>query len=92
MTTPTERPVYFAAQCTGLNLFENASFMGYGLDSSYNVIMNQPVTLTTDQYNEWKRQDDSYIIKLVSEAIQNAVLTETVDQTIKETVEEFAKV
>jgi len=92
MAKITEQPAYFAAQCIGLNLFENASFMGYGLDTSYNVIMNQPITLTTDQYKEWKQQDDNYIIKLVSEAIQNAVLTETVQETVQETVEETVKV
>jgi len=86
MTQPTQQPVYFGAQCIGLNLFENASFMGYGLDTSYNVIMNQQITLTNDQYSEWKRQDDNYIIKLVAEAIQNTV---AVEQTIKETVDEF---
>ena len=89
-------PVYFGAQCIGLNLFENATFMGYGLDTSYNVIMNKTITLTTDQYNEWKKCDDNYIIRLVAEAIQNEtqpvvqpVVDPELEQEIKQTVDNW---
>lgn len=78
-------PAYFGAQCVGLTLFENASFVGYGLDSSHNVIMNKLITLTTDQYNEWKKHDDNYIIKLVGEMLLNE--TQQVVESEHEVVE-----
>ncbi len=81
-------PVYFAAECIGLKLFENATFMGYSLDSSYNVIDNKIITLTKDQYLEWKKYDDNYIINLVSQEIgknliQNQVNLETIGEDME---------
>ena len=78
-------PVYFAAECIGLKLFENATFMGYSLDSSYNVIDNKVITLTKDQYLEWKKYDDNYIINLVSQEIGKNLMK---NQEILETVNE----
>ena len=83
--------VYFTAQCVGLNLFESASFVGSALDASYNVVDTRVITLSTEQYNEWKKVDDNYIIALVAKTLSEpAPVEENVKQLeqIKENVEE----
>ena len=85
-------PVYFTAQCIGLNLFESAAFAGSALDSSYNVVDSRVITLSTEQYNEWKKADDNYIIALVAKTLSEpAPIEEKVINDLEEGVEETRK-
>ncbi len=63
--TTTHIATSFKIRCVNLNLFNSATFVATLLDSSGNNISDKVITLTQEQYLEWKN-DDAYIVDLIA--------------------------
>jgi hypothetical protein len=63
--TTTRIATSFRIKCVNLDLFNSATFVAFLQDQSGDTISQKNITLTSQQYLEWKN-DDSYIVDLVA--------------------------
>ena len=63
--TTVKTATSFTTNCISLELFKSATFAAMLFDSDNNLISNQIIKLTEEQYLEWNNNDD-YIINLVA--------------------------